>query len=340
MAMTFAYVRTFAAPTVGSTRSASAVCWVARMDPDLGLTGFPWLFLGYAHLDTVLGGLAPLGACCLSASSAPCVRRLPWRRWRGRSRRRGRWSPSWRCAVRRGWGVGSCFARLGSTRQSREVALVQGDFIRLRNGSPRTARQFSTIPAAVGTVLACRSGGLAGSRADHVVAPGGRRAGGADRRGKAAGTALLLGIPAVERSPEGELAFHHAALALGTGRGHYMKRRLVPFGEYVPMEGLLRGLIDFFDLPMSHTGPGPRRQPLLDLAGDRGAMAICYEVVYPDSVRREAARADVMVTISNDSWFGQHRPISARRDGADAGPGEWPLDVARHQQRRHRGDRP
>ena len=48
-------------------------------------------------------------------------------------------------------------------------------------------------------------------------------------------------------------------------------------------------------------------------------MAICYEIAYPDLVRRDAARADVIVTISNDSWFGrsigphQHLQMAAMR---------------------------
>jgi len=33
-------------------------------------------------------------------------------------------------------------------------------------------------------------------------------------------------------------------------------------------------------------------------------MAICYEVVYPGLVREQARHADVLLTISNDSWFG------------------------------------
>jgi len=125
-----------------------------------------------------------------------------------------------------------------------------------------------------------------------------------DARAEAAGSAFVLGIPAVERLPDGGFVFHNAALSLGTGQGRYVKRRLVPFGEYVPLESLLRGLIEFFDLPMSHSAPGPWLQPLLDLGGHRGVMAICYEVVYPELVRLQAAEADVLLTISNDTWFG------------------------------------
>ena len=37
----------------------------------------------------------------------------------------------------------------------------------------------------------------------------------------------------------------------------------------------------------------------------RVATAICYEIVYPDLVRRDAHDADAIVTISNDTWFGR-----------------------------------
>ena len=55
---------------------------------------------------------------------------------------------------------------------------------------------------------------------------------------------------------------------------------------------------------MSGFSPGPWRQPLLDLGGPRAVMAICYEVVYPALVRAQAAEADVLLTLSNDTWFG------------------------------------
>ncbi len=272
------------------------------------LTGFPWLFAGYAHLDTVLGGLAPVGGVLLVGFAvALCAAMLVAAVEALRERRRGRAAVALAMAAApwlAGWVLsGVAWVQPG---EGREVALVQGDVDQsvkwepenrqaivdtyLRLSDPYWGVDLMVWPEASLTMLAHQAG-------DVLAA--------LDRRGKAAGTAVVLGIPAVERTPAGDIVFHNAAFALGTGHGRYVKRRLVPFGEYVPMEGLLRGLIGFFDLPMSHMGPGPWRQPLLDLGGDRGAMAICYEVVYPDLVRREAARADVLLTISNDTWFGR-----------------------------------
>jgi apolipoprotein N-acyltransferase len=124
-------------------------------------------------------------------------------------------------------------------------------------------------------------------------------------RARAGGSTLVAGIPAFELDPVSrEGVFRNTAIAIGKGEGRYVKRRLVPFGEYVPLENLLRGVIEFFDLPMSHARPGERQQPLLKADGWQLAMAICYEVIYPELVRVLAGDADLIVTISNDAWFG------------------------------------
>ncbi|GIR72189.1 MAG: hypothetical protein CM15mP74_34400 [Halieaceae bacterium] len=56
---------------------------------------------------------------------------------------------------------------------------------------------------------------------------------------------------------------------------------------------------------MSQFIAGPEIQSPL-VAGDLTiAPFICYEIVYPDFVQRHAANADVLITISNDTWFGR-----------------------------------
>tara|TARA_R100000306_G_scaffold62584_1_gene74473 strand:- start:1118 stop:2737 length:1620 start_codon:yes stop_codon:yes gene_type:complete len=145
------------------------------------------------------------------------------------------------------------------------------------------------------------------------------------RRADSENTAFFTGILTVSEGDEGEIQVHNSFIGLGKAQGRYDKQRLVPFGEYVPMQSLLRGLIDFFNLPMSDMRPGrPNQSPLmmqLSAGGQTYSVAalICYEVVYPDFVANQAADTDLMITVSNDTWFGrsigplQHLQIARMR---------------------------
>ena len=113
------------------------------------------------------------------------------------------------------------------------------------------------------------------------------------------GTTLITGIPT--RDAQGG---YNSIVALGLGAGEYRKQKLVPFGEYVPFEENLRGLIQFFDLPMSNFIPGPNVPPILSAGPLKVASFICYEIVYPGFVWQGARDAALLVTVSNDSWFG------------------------------------
>ena len=92
-------------------------------------------------------------------------------------------------------------------------------------------------------------------------------------------------------------------ITLGSGQGTYDKTRLVPFGEYVPLESLLRGLIAFFDLPMSAIIPGTQQSLLIHGHLKFGPL-ICYEIAYTGQARQIADDANVILTVSNDTWFG------------------------------------
>ena len=99
----------------------------------------------------------------------------------------------------------------------------------------------------------------------------------------------------------------------GLSQNHslYYKQRLVPFGEYVPLEAQLRGLIDFFNLPRSYISRGPLVSEPLVLQNILIAPSVCYEIAYPDLVAKLAKDAHILVTISNDAWFG--RSIAANQ---------------------------
>ncbi len=86
----------------------------------------------------------------------------------------------------------------------------------------------------------------------------------------------------------------------------YVKRRLVPFGEYVPLEGLIQALLPpLAELVMSDddivAGEGAQ---LIELDGVNVGPLICFDSIY-DSLSRESVRdgAQLITLSSNDSWF-------------------------------------
>jgi apolipoprotein N-acyltransferase len=126
---------------------------------------------------------------------------------------------------------------------------------------------------------------------------------------------IITGIPINDSSGK----VYNSILSLGAINQKYDKTKLVPFGEYVPFESLLRGTIDFFDLPMSSFSAGNTNQGVLNLPVAAISASICYEAAYPDFIASHAKNSDFLVNISNDTWFGnsfgpfQHLQIARMR---------------------------
>jgi apolipoprotein N-acyltransferase len=93
---------------------------------------------------------------------------------------------------------------------------------------------------------------------------------------------------------------------LVTGEGvspvRYDKVHLVPFGEYVPRWARLA----FTDSLVREVGAfTPGRQPAVLPARVPLAVAICFEVVFPDHAAAEVrAGAQLLTTLTNDGWYG------------------------------------
>ncbi len=123
------------------------------------------------------------------------------------------------------------------------------------------------------------------------------------------GTPVALGLQRLERT-DAEVRGFNSLKVYGPGgalMASYDKHHLVPFGEYIPLGDLV---YDWFGLAtfaasQGHAytpGPGPK---VLDLGPHLGKVLplICYEAVFPQDLRT-ATRADWLLQVTNDAWFG------------------------------------
>ena len=260
------------------------------------LTGFPWLFVGYGAMGTPLENIAPIAGVFGVSLVTVFV---------GTSLYVAVAHRSWQLLIP---GVAVFLVSLSAsylsfTRHERtvSVSLIQGNIDQHVKWQPQNRRLIFDLyknasetewgrdlvvwPEAAITLFR--------EQAIDVLED-------LDRRAAMSGSALVLGIP--DRHESG--GFQNTVIVLGEGEGQYVKRRLVPFGEYVPLEDYLRGLIGIFNLPMSHNMTGPAKQQPLIAGGNRLSLSICYEVVYPDLVRSSVESPDLLMTVSNDTWFG------------------------------------
>ena len=258
-------------------------------------TGFPWLLLGSAHVASPLAPWAPVGGVYLLslfvALSGTLLVALCRKRY---------WALAPLAAI---WVIPMLLPAQWTTPQGepKRVSLLQGNLPQLTKwsaeGQRAAANTYSTLTRAQP------------EEADLIVWPEtalpmfAAQARPVLERVQATlppDTALLTGI--VQREANGD--YYNSVIGVGASEGSYRKEHLVPFGEYLPLEGLLRGIIAFFNLPMSSFTAGDADQAPIEAAGMQLGSAICYEIIYADLVANRARDANVLLTVSNDTWFG------------------------------------
>lgn len=269
-------------------------------------TGFPWLMTGYGFIDTPLAGWAPLlgiyGVSFAAGVTAVALMAI-WRE--------GKQAPAAILMLGLLWIGGGLLKPVAWTQIDRtkpvSVSLVQGNIpqeskwaLEWRDKTVKIFRDMTASewgrdvvvwPEAAIPMFAHEAQlelmELESEALKHQ-------------------TAFVTGVPYATWNPSRTgVLFYNSIVALGDGFGIYHKQQLVPMGEYVPFEHLLRGLIPFFNLPMSSFSWGPAEQPPLGVKQYRMAPFICYEIAYPSLVQRLSQDTAFLATISNDGWFGR-----------------------------------
>ncbi len=128
------------------------------------------------------------------------------------------------------------------------------------------------------------------------------------------GVQLIAGALRLETDPvtAARHVFNSLLVFTGSADGsaqlvaHYDKLHLVPFGEYLPAQWFLEA-IGLQQLTRQRggfaAGTGPRVPLALTGLGQVLPM-ICYEVIFPQSASQPGSRPDLVLTITNDGWFG------------------------------------
>ena len=274
------------------------------------LTGFPWLQFGYSQIDGPLKGLAPItgvdGITLLLTSLSGLIVYAIYQR---------RVTPGIIAAAMLllPWPLRYIHWYQEQTDKTVDVALVQGNIPQSMKWDPKalesalqTYLDLSRPYVGKSSMIIWPESAISDIESDQqgflsMV----------DNLYRAHGTQLITGIIDARRNAEGMKVYNSAIVLGGEQPYHYPdenrfnKHHLVPFGEFVPLEAILRPLAPFFDLPMSGLTSGDYVQKPLFVSGLNLTTAICYEVVFGEQVRDNLQPdTNFLLTISNDAWFG------------------------------------
>ena len=265
------------------------------------LSGFSWLSLGYSQTDSWLAGLAPiLGVYGISLvlllSSGALVALL-----RGNVRLR----IAAVLILVAPWVAGAVLGPVQWTHPSGppvSVAVIQADIPQDEKWVDAyedkiLARYRKMTESALGTQLIVWPEAALPEPANNLLP----YIAAIDREAQARGSSLVMGT--VRASDDGQ-HYYDSILALGNRASWYAKDHLVPFAEFFPVPHFVRNWLRLMSLPYDSFDRGGTNQSPLPVAGLQLGATVCYEVGYGGYMLRMLPKADALVNVTNDAWFG------------------------------------
>jgi apolipoprotein N-acyltransferase len=269
------------------------------------LTGFPWALIGYIWTDTPLAQIAawvgPQGLTLITLAAAV----LP----AGWSTRQGVFVGGALAACVLAVPAGVGMWRLGQPETPRAdpvvVRLLQPNAPQHQKWDPQYIPQFlrvqmemTSAPGAVDLIVWPETSVPYWLHQATDVFEAISQA--------AHGAPVIVGIS----RQDDDLKARNSMVVIGSAgqvTALYDKHHLVPFGEYLPFAWVLNrvGLFGLAEAAGGYrAGPGAS---VLDLGPVLGRILplICYEMIFPQDLRAAPVRADWILQITNDAWFGK-----------------------------------
>ncbi|HEX4267863.1 MAG TPA: apolipoprotein N-acyltransferase [Steroidobacteraceae bacterium] len=265
------------------------------------LSGFSWLSLGYSQTDTWLARLAPVfgvyGISLLLLTSAGALVALI------RGNARMRLIAGLTLVVP--WAVGAALGPVRWTHPSGapvSVAVIQADIPQDEKWQDAyedkiLQRYRQMTESVLGTKLIVWPEAALPEPANNMLP----YIAAVDRMTQARGSSLVMGT--VSASDDGQ-HYYDSILALGKQASWYSKDHLVPFAEFFPVPHFVRTWLRLMSLPYDSFTRGGTHQSPLPVAGLQLGATVCYEVGYGSYMLGMLPKADALVNVTNDAWFG------------------------------------
>jgi apolipoprotein N-acyltransferase len=124
------------------------------------------------------------------------------------------------------------------------------------------------------------------------------------------GQILIAGAVRAEDAGAGQPPRYYNSIYVIDDRGQIVgasdKVHLVPFGEYLPLEGLLSAAgLNAIAASMPGGFSAAATRSVLTLPGGKTLYPlICYEAIFPREIGNDALPTNALLNITNDAWFG------------------------------------
>ncbi len=122
---------------------------------------------------------------------------------------------------------------------------------------------------------------------------------------------IILGASTAKKYEQKEEYFNSMLLVDNNMNiiAQYDKKKLVPFGEFLPLENFLNSVGMKKITPGYSSFSNGKGKPILEFKFNEKDLKllplICYEIIFPNLIRDNVNKYNFIVNISEDAWFGE-----------------------------------